>query len=333
MVHVLLIRVELDGDVISVVLVVAHCVSHQHYITNVIFLVIVHLHQLTDSLSTELQLKHNWILPFWNVLGVELMVKSHLSHDWVLSFWQIVSVVFMVELHHDWVLALWHVFGVIFMVKSCLNELVRLVFFFLSVHLIPLLVVLALLDFNVGCIHIVHPSSILVAHKNCRAWIKTIWDIVSINFMVMNHHQIRVDWKISDHIVSIIKVILELYEFMVLWKSSLLHVVALIVFMEETSIVAIWTKLCVMQCLVSVTNSWHVFWSINNVWVVCSEEVHWVSTLKSLGWIIKVKPSCSFLSWRVIPTCSLFIRLMTTTALQLMLHEAVRMFLMMVRGG
>ena len=47
-----------------------------------------------------------------------------------------------------------------------------------------------------------------------------------------------------------------------------LHVVALVVLVEEAGVVAIWTDFSIVQLFMIITNSLHVLWSINNVWIV-----------------------------------------------------------------
>lgn len=47
-----------------------------------------------------------------------------------------------------------------------------------------------------------------------------------------------------------------------------LHVVALVVLVEEAGVVAIWTDFSIVQLFMIITNSLHVLWSIDDVWVV-----------------------------------------------------------------
>jgi hypothetical protein len=67
--------------------------------------------------------------------------------------------------------------------------------------------------------------------------------------------------------------VFKLYEVVRHGDTSLLHIVALIVFMEESGIITIWTELSVMERMVSISNSWHVFWGINHFCIVGCQEV------------------------------------------------------------
>jgi len=51
-------------------------------------------------------------------------------------------------------------------------------------------------------------------------------------------------------------------------SSLSLNVVALVVLVEETIEVSVWGELGIVQLLMIVSNSLHVFWSIDNLWVV-----------------------------------------------------------------
>jgi len=79
----------------------------------------------------------------------------------------------------------------------------------------------------------------------------------------------------------------------------LLGVVSFIVLVVETVVVSRWGKLGVMELFVVITNSLHVFRSINNIWVVWRNIIISLSPVESFGEIVKFIPLSAFLSLRV----------------------------------
>jgi len=92
---------------------------------------------------------------------------------------------------------------------------------------------------------------------------------------------------LSSHILLIMVI-------MVL-SPSLSHSLSLgidtfIVFVEEAVIVTIWSQFSIVKGLVVVANSWHVLWSVGNIWVVWRPHVLSLSTVESLSGVIKIEP-------------------------------------------
>jgi hypothetical protein len=90
-----------------------------------------------------------------------------------------------------------------------------------------------------------------------------------------------------------------------------------------------------MERMVSISNSWHVFWGINHFCIVGCQEVWRVRAFDSLCWVVQVEPSSALPCWFVVIPCFLFVRLVTSVAssLQFALNETVCVSLMVVRGG
>ena len=65
---------------------------------------------------------------------------------------------------------------------------------------------------------------------------------------------------------------------------------ALIIFMEKTVIITLRRKFCVMERFVIIANSFHVFWSITNVWVMRRNEINIFRSHNSFVVIIEFIP-------------------------------------------
>ena len=65
---------------------------------------------------------------------------------------------------------------------------------------------------------------------------------------------------------------------------------------SESVFVTSWCEDGIMKFLMTVSNSWDVFWGINYIWIIFMVLILLFSSVKSLGWVIEIKPidaSCS----------------------------------------
>ena len=83
-------------------------------------------------------------------------------------------------------------------------------------------------------------------------------------------------------------------------SSVLLNIVTLIVLMEEARVVAIWRYFGIVQFLVIVSNSLHVLWGINDLWIVWRVVIR-VSesdgSVDALVLVVKLVPLSTILLW------------------------------------
>lgn len=120
----------------------------------------------------------------------------------------------------------------------------------------------------------------------------------------------------------------------ILWVSSMvvllmslssshgfLGIVSFEVLVEESIIVALWSKLGIGKFLVVVANSWKILWSINNFWVISSLKIVILSTVESLRWVIEIEPvgtSLGLLIERRFDSSSLLSKVRSSTGLVFM---------------
>jgi hypothetical protein len=107
-------------------------------------------------------------------------------------------------------------------------------------------------------------------------WINTVWNILSIVLVIEHHERISIDAMRSGSTPNAL--------------GFSLNIVSLVVLMEPSIVVSSWAQFGIMKLLMIVTDSWHVFWSINYIWVVRRKVIHLLSSVNSLGMIIKIKP-------------------------------------------
>ena len=77
----------------------------------------------------------------------------------------------------------------------------------------------------------------------------------------------------------------------------LLGVVTFEILVEESVKVSIWSKLSIGKSLMIISNSWHILWSIGNIWVISSVKVLTFSTVESLSFVIEIEPVGTILSF------------------------------------
>ena len=109
-------------------------------------------------------------------------------------------------------------------------------------------------------------------------WINTVWNILSIILVIIHHEGISIDAMLSGSTSNAL--------------GFSLNIVSLEVLMEPSIVVTIWAQFGIMKLLMIVSDSWHVFWGINYIWVVRRKVIHLLSSVNSLGMIIKIEP-CS----------------------------------------
>ena len=103
---------------------------------------------------------------------------------------------------------------------------------------------------------------------------------------------------ILNQIISVVFVITQL-NLELLTVSMHLGIVTLIIFMEKTVIITLRRKFCVMERLMIITDSLHVFWSITNVWIMWRNKIIGFRSLQSFVRIIKLKPFTPFLCRKI----------------------------------
>jgi len=109
-------------------------------------------------------------------------------------------------------------------------------------------------------------------------WINTFWDILSIVLVIEHHKGISINAMGSGSAPNAL--------------GFSLNIISLVVLMEPSIVVSIWAQFGIMKLLMIVSDSWHVFWSIDYIWVVRRKVIHLLSSVKSLCMIIKIEP-CS----------------------------------------
>lgn len=138
-------------------------------------------------------------------------------------------------------------------------------------------------------------------------------DVVGIVLVVELHIGIIVDVLNGSQLVVIEEVILilvvvELHILASVWvmvlvmvvlhlgQSLFLSIISLVILEEEPVVVASWGELGIGEGLMVVADSWEVLWGVSDVWVVWAPVVFDLSTMKSLSWIVKIKPVGTLLS-------------------------------------
>lgn len=192
-------------------------------------------------------------------LGDKLMIINNVI--------TVVSSALLAEL--DWVLIISDVLRVIIVIEMAmeLKVLEAALVFFLSIGSFHLLILLFLfLYHHIGLVLKVSSPHLF---------------IITLVHMIMDLDEIEVAltllWCGSGtisligvwNIVRVVIVVGDLNHLIVIKLSSLsLNVIALVILVEESIIVAIWGQLGIVQFLMIVSNSLHVLWSIDDLWVV-----------------------------------------------------------------
>lgn len=111
-----------------------------------------------------------------------------------------------------------------------------------------------------------------------------IWEVISVPVVVSD----------LNHGVS-----MESVGFVMLFVGLLLDIVSLVVFMVESIVVAIWRELCVVKFFMIVSDSLHILWSVNNIWVMWGLVIISLSSMDSLSEVVEFIPFSAFLGLRV----------------------------------
>jgi len=196
----------------------------------------------------------------------------------------VVSNALLAEL--DWVLIVSNVLSVVIVIEMAveLHKLVATLILFLRVDFLHLLILLLLvLNHGVGLVlQVLSPQLCIIT-----------------SVLVLNLHKVEVALTLHGggsgsislirvwNVIRVVIVIGNLDHLVVIKLLSLsLNVVALVVLVEEPSEVAVGTELRIVQLLVIVSNSLHVFWSIDDLWVVWRLVVSFLESVRSVDALI-----------------------------------------------
>ena len=196
----------------------------------------------------------------------------------------VVSNALLAEL--DWVLIVSNVLSVVIVIEMAveLHKLVATLILFLRVDFLHLLILLFLVvNHRVGLVlKVLSPQLCIIT-----------------SVLVLNLHKVEVALTLHGggsgsisligvwNVIRVVIVIGNLDHLVVIKLLSLsLNVVALVVLVEEPSEVAVGTELRIVQLLVIVSNSLHVFWSIDDLWVVWRLVVSFLESVRSVDALI-----------------------------------------------
>ena len=108
-------------------------------------------------------------------------------------------------------------------------------------------------------VHLIQFNKVESASPLVVDWFKTVSKVIGVVFMFVHNHPAV--WSLVVMMVPSFVGEGSLGGFLnIISKSVLGH--------WESSLVAVWRKFNIMMCLMIVSNSWKVFWSIDNIWVI-----------------------------------------------------------------